>query len=61
MVRLKFVFAAGVLAALGVAVTQVVQLTFIESTVVNAAMEGLFVGVMVYLGLKTLELSVNPQ
>ncbi|CDK37848.1 hypothetical protein BN903_48 [Halorubrum sp. AJ67] len=54
-------FAAGVLAALGVAVTQVVQLTLIESKVVNTGIEGLFVGMVVYLDLKTLELSVNPQ
>ncbi len=61
MVRLKFAFAAGIFAALGTAVTQLIQLTFIKSVVVNAAIEGLFVGAVVYLGLKTLERSVDSQ
>lgn len=61
MVRLNFVLAAGVLAVLGTAITQLVQLTFVESAAVNAAVEGLFVGAVIYFGLKTLELSANPQ
>lgn len=61
MVSLKFAFAAGMFAAFGAAVTQLIELTFIESTVANAAIEGLFVGVVIYLGLKTLERSVESQ
>lgn len=61
MVRIKFAFAAGLFAMLGAAVTQLVQLTFIESTVANAAVEGLFVGAVVYLSLKTLERSMDAQ
>jgi len=61
MVRLKIALAAALFAALSVAVTQLIQLTFIESTVVNAAIEGLFVGIVVYFGIKTLERSVDSQ
>ncbi|KDE56886.1 hypothetical protein EL22_18395 [Halostagnicola sp. A56] len=61
MVRLKFAFAAGIFAVLGTAVTQLIQLTVIESTVANAAIEGLFVGAVVYVGLKTLERAVDSQ
>jgi len=61
MVRLKIALAAALFAALGVAVTQLIQLTFIESAAANAAIEGLFVGTVVYFGLKTLERSVDSQ
>lgn len=59
MVRRKFAFAAGVLAVLGGAVAEFVQLTFVDSALVNAAVEGLFVGAIVYLGLKTLDRAVE--
>ncbi|SEP19818.1 hypothetical protein SAMN04487948_12053 [Halogranum amylolyticum] len=61
MGQVKFAFAAGIFAALGVAVTQIVHLTSLESTVANVAIEGLFVGAVVYLGLKALERSVGSQ
>ncbi len=61
MVRLKFAFAAGIFAMLGAAITQFIHLTFIESTVANIALEALFVGAVVYIGLKALERSVDTQ
>lgn len=61
MVGIKIALAAALFAALSVAVTQLIQLTFIGSTVVNAAIEGLFVGTVVYFGLKTLVRSVDSQ
>lgn len=61
MSRVKFAFAAGIFAALGVAIAQVVHIKPIESTVASVALEGLFVGAVVYLGLKALERSVDSQ
>ncbi|SFS99221.1 hypothetical protein SAMN04488556_3757 [Halostagnicola kamekurae] len=61
MVRLKIALAAAFFAAVSVAITQLIELTFIESTVANAAIEGLFVGVVVYFALKILERSVDSQ
>jgi len=61
MVPPKLALAAGVFAALGIAVTRTVQSTFIESAAANAAVEGLFVGAVVYLGRKALERSASPE
>ena len=55
MVRLRSALAAGVLAALGVAVTQFVQLSVVESAFGRAVLDGLFVGVIVYAGLYALD------
>jgi len=61
MDKLKFGVAAGIFAMLGTAVTQLIQLTFIESAVANAAIEGLFVGAVTYLGIKALKRSADSQ
>lgn len=61
MNRVKFAFAAGIFAALGVAIAQIVHINSIESTGASVAIEGLFVGAVVYLGLKALEWSVDSQ
>lgn len=55
MVRLRSALAAGVLAALGVAVMQFVQLSVVGSAFGRAVLDGLFVGVVVYAGLFALE------
>ena len=61
MDKLKFGVAAGIFAMLGTAVTQLIQLTFIESAVATAAIEGLFVGAVTYLGIKALRRSADSQ
>ena len=61
MNKLKFAVAAGIFAALGRAVTILIQPTFIESNVAHAALDGLFVGATVYLGLKILKRTVDSQ
>lgn len=59
--RFKFAFAAGVFAILGSAITLLIQPTFIESTVTHAVLDGLVVGMTVYIGLKILERALGSQ
>jgi hypothetical protein len=54
MTRLRSALAAGTLAALGATVVQFVQPTFVDSAVLRAVLDGLFVGATVYAGLYTL-------
>lgn len=61
MVDFKFALAAGFFAALGTAVTQLVELTFVESNVIHGAIEVLFIGATVYIGLAILERTVDSQ
>ncbi|QDX39442.1 hypothetical protein [Salarchaeum sp. JOR-1] len=61
MVRFKPLLAAGFFPALGVAITQLIQLSFIKSAVANIVIEMLFVGAITYVGVKTVERSVDPQ
>lgn len=61
MIDLRFAFAAGILAALGAAVTLLIHLPFVESNAAHAVLEGLFVGATVYIGLKILERTVDSQ
>lgn len=53
--------AAAAFAALGTAVTQLVRLTFVESAVVRAVIEGLFVAATIYAGLTLLERRSGPE
>ena len=55
MARVRSALAAGALAALGAAITLFVQPTFLDSAVAHVALDGLFVGATVYLGLRGLE------
>ena len=61
MNRLKFAFAAAIFAALGRAVTLLIQPTFVESNVGHAVLDGLFTGAIVYIGLKVLSRTVDSQ
>ncbi len=61
MEKLRIGLAAGAFAMIGTAITQLVQLTFIEPPIVNVAVEGLFVGTVIYFGVKTLERSADAQ
>ena len=61
MGRLRLALVAGASAVLATAVVQLVELTFVDSALVNAAVEGLFVGTVVYLGVKSLERSTDSQ
>ena len=57
--RLGFAVAAFIFAALATAVTQLIQLSFVKSTVAHTALDALFIGATVYLGLKILERTVD--
>ncbi len=54
-------FTAGLLAAVGTAVTLLVHPTFIESDVTHAVLDGLFVGATVYIGMNILDRTVNSE
>jgi|GEM_PF-6079930 len=55
MVKPRVALAAFVFAGLGVAITQLVELAFVESGVLRAGINGLFVGTTTYVGMKTVE------
>lgn len=57
----KFALAAGVFAALGTAVTQLIEITVLDSHLANIAFEALFIGLIIYIGLKIIEPSEDPQ
>ena len=61
MTNLRLAFAAGILAALGAAATLFIHIPVVESEVVRVVLNGLFVGGTVYIGLKILERTTNPQ
>jgi len=61
MNKLKFAVAAGIFAALGRAITLLVQPTFVESKVAHIALDSLFVGATVYIGLKIFKQTVDSH
>ncbi len=61
VMRIKFAVDAGIFAALSAAAALLIQPTFIESQVAHATLDGLFVGAAVYIGLKILKRTTDPQ
>ncbi|WP_281195782.1 hypothetical protein [Halorubrum sp. F4] len=53
--RQGFAVAAFVIASLATAVTQLVQPSFVGSTAAHVALDALFIGAAVYIGLSVLE------